>query len=324
MEKFICKTPNQISQSSSTNYKEDMVCTVEKYIVNEKDSWDKFEAIGPTTAAIIAVVVAIWQIFITNKQKKINEKQKELQRCSFVYDCFIKEKQEKIIHLRKLYKNFHLFFMNFVSLFFPVIGVPIKDINQNNARTLLGLYHIKPMKYFGEDYFLIATKYSEDLYEFLEENEVFFKENHLFYINLKRTSEWVSKFFINLQKETLIYNDCLYFLNKINGIEQKKDSDYMPEEQKKLPKIREFIYKSLKDLTLNDGEKYNFFLYFMDSYFKKENPSYTNDNIVNWSKNDEVCFYTYGIFKATFKQFQQEIDAFFDLAYNDIQQTIKK
>lgn len=320
MEKFICKTPNQISQSSSTNYKEDMVCTVEKYIVNEKDSWDKFEAIGPTVAAAIAVGVAIWQIFITNKQKKINEKQKELQRCSFVYDCFIKEKQEKIIHLRKLYKNFHSFFINFISLFFPIMGM--SDYNTNP--TFIGLYQIKPIKYFGKDYCLIAKKHSEELYEFLEENEVFFKENRLFYVNIKRMAEWSTKFFINLQKETLIYNDCLYFLDKINGLEQKKDNVYMPEEQKKLPKIREFIYKSLMDLTLNDGEKYNFFLYFMDSYFKKENPSYTNDNIVNWSKNDEVCFYAYDIFKATFKQFQQEIDAFFDLAYNDIQQTIKK
>ena len=49
-----------------------MVCTVERIIMNEKDGWDIFSAIGPTVAASVAIGVAVWQYRLSKKQHNFN------------------------------------------------------------------------------------------------------------------------------------------------------------------------------------------------------------------------------------------------------------
>lgn len=86
---------------------------------NGRDFIDYLSALGPTVAAFVAAGVAAWQLCISVQQKRIYEQQKELQRCSFVYDAFIKEKQQKIIELRELYLEFQERCVDFISIIFP-------------------------------------------------------------------------------------------------------------------------------------------------------------------------------------------------------------
>lgn len=302
-------------------------------LANEKDNWDIFSAIGPTVAALIAIGIAIWQAVITHKQKKINAQQKELQRCSFVYDAFIREKQEKLIKLRKLYLSFQTVCIDFISLIFPNSlsqkdikpgEIPNIDLLSEIDNDVQAIYFLKSITIKDTTYFETSRDICVNLNNFLIENDVFLQDNPELYQDLKITSQAFLEFFSSLQDKDF-YKILLPLVQKLNKIGIHKEIFYSKEGKENIKILRKYFYEFMQGrLVLSRNNCGTGLLYMIpNTFFSVKKPFYTPENIEKWSQNDKIAFTTHSIFVTWFETWKQYINSFFSVSFDDINRVIK-
>lgn len=300
-----------------------MVCTVERIIMNEKDGWDIVSAVGPTVAASIAIGVAIWQSIISYKQKKINNQQKELQRCSFVYESFLKAKQDKLLQLRELYLNFYENCLAIISMVFPS-GIGSHDsanpsafsYDKNDSTIDYGFN----VGISFASVFTTGENVCKELERYVRNNEPFLKECSALIEDLRVVVPVFKKLFqkINMNKDLKASLETIAkIMDKNNGSPTILLID--------LSKIRSFFYAELWGLVLQRGDCNNHLFYLINNnYFSKFKPSYVEENAQKWSKSNLISFETHSAILTFFNLWLEQINNLFTNAYNDISTIVQE
>lgn len=318
-----------------------------------KNLVDYFSAIGPTVAAGIAIIVAIWQACIAGKQIKINkqqfdlnqqqlvinkqqlefnEQQMEIQRCNFVYGSVIKEKQDKLLELRRRFLEFKDINMLFLSILFPcavtdkkyILGTlprPCWDIDEKD---FFVSYYIDSQE-IPNNLIEKASKINADFYQFLDNNRIFLNDNHKLYLYLYKISYGFREFF----RDFLIQKDlCKEFNMVINKLIKTKNlhsvfhyTDNM-ENKLWLQKFRQYFYTNTRYRFCIDDEGINTHILYRgpDSIFEIKKLKYDE---VAWASSNKIAFYTRLIFLGWFQFWQANIDYSFSVAFTDMQQYAK-
>lgn len=312
-----------------------------------KDWMDLIAAIGPTVMAAIAVFVAGWQLFVSNKQKNINqqqieinkqqlefnEQQMEIQRCNFVYGSVIKEKQDKLLELRRRFLEFKDINMLFLSILFPcgvtdkkyILGTPPRPCWDIDEKDFFVSYYIDSQE-IPSNLIEKASKINADFYQFLDNNRIFLNDNYKLYLYLYKISYGFREFF----KDFLIQEDlCKEFNMVINKLIKTKNlhsvfhyTDNM-ESKLWLQKFRQYFYTSTRYRFCIDDEGINTHILYRgpDSIFEIKKLKY--DEAV-WSSSNKIAFYTHLVFLGWFQFWQANIDHPFSVAFTDMQQYAKR
>ncbi len=300
-----------------------MVCTVERIIMNEKDGWDIVSAVGPTVAASIAIGVAIWQAIISYKQKKINNQQKELQRCSFVYDSFLKEKWEKLSQLRELYLNFYENCLALISMVFPS-GIASHDsanppkFSYDNNDSIVDYGFNVGISFASV--FINGENVCKELERYIRNNEPFLKECASLIEDLRVVVPVFKKLFqkIGANKDLRTSLEIIAkMMDRNNGSPTILPMD--------LSGIRSFFYAELWGLILHRGDcNSHLFNLVRGNYFSKFKPVYVEENVQKWSKNNLISFETHSAILTFFNLWLEQINNLFTNAYNDISTIVQE
>lgn len=317
---------------------------------NTSKNWaDYFSAIGPTFAASIAVIVAIWQACIAKKQKGINEQQvkinqqqlefnkqqMEIQRCNFVYSTFIQEKQNKLLELRKKYLLFKEINSNLLGLIFPntvmnnnLKPLQLPDITQLDKNNVICAYYIERHKW-PSDLLEKAYRISREFYEFLENNQIFLQDNPELFIHLKTISYAFGEYMRHAFDTPNILS-CYHAIHTeiTRSLKGKNFMHYIHYNQE-VYDLREDFYNFMHMyLMVSYNGVTNHLLYMpQDSIFKIKNLIYSKEEIKKWAINEKIAFHTAVIFNTWFTTWLNYIDEFFTVSFeniNKIQQNVKK
>lgn len=299
-----------------------------------RDFIDYLSACGPTIAACVAVFVAVWQLYISIQQKRIYNQQKELQRCSFIYDAFIKEKQEKIIELRKLYLEFQTSCVDFISIIFPS-GVAPKTQNPGEApnidffadtdEAINAMYFMNSISMPENKYFEGNRDIAGKLNLFLKNNEVFLQDNPELYEDLTTVSKAFLDLFSDMQHRPKVWKVLLPIIRMLNQSGLQKEIFYPEKDRAGIQIVRRYFYKFMHcRLVLTRNNCRNGLLSMTPgSYFSVKRPFYTEENIIKWSENDLIAFSTHASLIAWFDTWKKYIDSFFRVSFEDINKVIK-
>ena len=301
---------------------------------NGRDFIDYLSALGPTIAACVAVFVAGWQLYISIQQKRIYNQQKELQRCAFVYDAFIGEKQRKIIELRELYLEFQASCIDFISIIFPSGISPKKqkpgeppsvDFFADTDEAINATYFMNSISIPENKYFETNRDTAGKLHLFLENNEVFLQDNPELYEDLKTVSKAFLDLFSDMQHKPEVWKALLPIIRMLNQSGLQKEIFYPEKDRKGIQILRRYFYEFMHyRLILTRNNCRNGMLYMTPgSYFATKRQPYTEENILKWSGNDLVAFSTHASFIAWFNIWKEYIDSFFKLSFEDINKVIK-
>lgn len=301
---------------------------------NGRDFFDYLSACGPTIAACVAVFVAGWQLYISIQQKRIYNQQKELQRCSFIYDAFIKEKQKKIIELRELYLEFQASCVDFISIIFPSGIAPKKqkpgeppnidffaDTDEAiNATYFMNSISIPENKYFEENRDIAGR-----LNLFLKKNEVFLQDNPELYEDLTTVSKAFLDLFSDMQTKSEVWAVLLPIIRMLNQSGLQKEIFYPKKDRKGIEILRRYFYEFMhyRLILTRNNCRASILSMTPGSFFAVKKPSYTEENIKKWSANDLVAFSTHASLIAWFDTWKSYIDSFFKLSFEDINKVIK-
>lgn len=308
---------------------------------NGRDFIDYLSAFGPTVAAFVAAGVAVWQLCISAQQKNISiqqkriyEQQKELQRCSFVYDAFIKEKQQKIIELRELYLEFQERCVDFISIIFPNAIMakdqrpgecPNIDFLADTDEAINAGYFLNSISIEEEKYFETNRDIAGKLNLFLNKNAVFLKDDPILYEDLQIVSKAFLELFSDMQNKPKIWEIILPIISMLNKVGLQKEIFYPQDNRKKVQIVRRYFYEFMQyRLVLTRNNCREGMLYMSpNSYFSIKRPFYTSENITKWSENDLIAFSTHTAFIMWFETWKKSIDNFFKVSFEDINKVIK-
>ena len=307
-------------------------------VVENKQNWFEYLSTAINIISTIGSIgIAYWALKLSDKQNKISKHQSDLEKCAIIYDSFIKEKQEKIIELRKLYLNFKDVCLYTISTIFPSCigpknqnnGEPPK-INIDGTDVFVSFLNMDIKE--NKNTFLVNGKnYSDELLFFLNRNEVFLKDNQDLFNDLQTTSkvfrDFFSKIIENGYRKSL-FIICAEIIDKIGSsvinIDMSRNS-YTPI----IRELRKFFYHSIFGLSLSrigpDGTRINSHILHMtgNSLFKnKDIAAYTEENIKKWCQNETIAFDTHAIFITWFDVWFKYIDSFFSVSFNNINKVI--
>lgn len=308
---------------------------------NTSKNWvDYCAAIGPTIMAGIAVWVAYRQARTVKKQTKINEQQFEInkqqlefnkqqmaiQRCNFIHSNIIKEKQDKLLELRRRFLEFKELNLLFLSILFPSCiadkkqnpGLPPKypiDIDEKDS---LASYYIDSQE-IPNNLIEKASKVNAGFYKFLNDNEVFLNDNAKLYLYLQRISYGFSEFFKEFITKKDLYKEFNILINylarniNLHAIFTYNNANIILT----LRKIRKYFYTAIRfQFCIDEGGINEHILYrASDSIFKLKKLRYDE---VKWSKSDKIAFFTHSTFIGWFQFWQDNIDSFFSSVFEDI------
>lgn len=301
---------------------------------NGHDFIDYLSAWGPTIAACVAVFVAGWQLYISIQQKRIYNQQKELQRCSFIYGAFIEEKQRKILEFRKLYLEFQVSCIDFISMIFPSGIAPKKqnpgeipniDFFADTDEAVNVTYFLNSISIPENKYFETNRDVAGRLNLFLENNEVFLQDNPELYEDIKTVSKAFLELFSDMQNKPEVWNILRPIIRTLNQSGLQKEIFYPQKGRKSIEVLRKYFYEFMHyRLILTRNNCREGMLYMIpNSYFAVKRPSYTERNIVKWSGNDLIAFSTHASLIAWFDTWKKYIDSFFKASFEDINNVIK-
>ncbi|WP_428049868.1 hypothetical protein [Candidatus Avelusimicrobium caledoniensis] len=306
-----------------------------------KDVADWIAAIGPTAMAFIAVCVAVWQLWVSNKQKNLNKQQIqinkqqlefnkqqiEIQRCNFVYGGFIKEKQDKLLELRNRFLKFRDINMLFLSIIFPCGAIDKKqtpgftpqDITDISVADLFVSYYIDSQE-IPNNLLEKASKINAEFYQFLEDNKIFLDEDPRLYLYLHKMACGFSEFF----KEFITKKDlCKEFDMVVNYLIKTANFHsvftYADTVSSKLwlKKLRQYFYTATRYRFCIDDEGINTNILYRgpDSIFEHNKLQYNEEE---WASNDKIAFFTHIVFFGWFQFWRDSIDRSFATAFSDL------
>ena len=314
---------------------------IENVLENKKDWIDYIGILINLISTFGSIAIALWALRLSDKQNKISKHQSDIDKCHFIYESFIKEKQEKIIKLRNLYLDFKDSCLYILSTIFPVsiskknqkpLEIPKFDIK--NTSDLLSVF-LRPSntKNDSNTFIINGKKDSEELFFFLDKNKVFLQDNLELFDDLYKVSKAFCAFFEEIIKISYIKNLFISFskiidsrgTNLIYTDISKNELLYS-----KIKYLREFFYRFIHYRLIlqrigSDGIITNNHLLYIpsNSIFKdKEIYGYTEENIKKWSENELIAFATHAIFNDWFDFWLKSIDSFFDAAFGNINKTI--
>ena len=291
-------------------------------------NWTAFEAISSTVCSVLTLLVILCQLYLLNKQKNIAKWQADLQRSSFVYDCFIREKQEKLIELRRKYMDFKDRCMYLLGTIFPGSVSPpefdffnprMVSVDDKNLRPF---YHKLVQEESSNTFLQNGEIASASLSKFLRENEVFLKDNPVLFDDLNTVSKAFNQLFCTInvdENKKSIFTALARFIDTV-GENSYSFNDV--NRQNYMIAMRSFLYDFLHNkIMLKRGDHTESMLSMPPgSIFKDLNVSRQE-----WSKNECIAFYTLIIFDTWFnKTWLKYIDDFFYVSFDEISRTIKR
>lgn len=281
----------------------------------------------------ISIISTFGSVYVAWLALKMSEKQNKIEKCSIIYDSIIREKQEKIIELRKIYLNFKNSCMYILSIIFPTALAQknqklgeILQLNIKNSTEFFPLFS-KNGAVENSDTFLINGKnYSLELFKLLEQNEVFLKDNQILYDDLYKTSKAFYNYFLTIGNDT---NKKQIFT--ILSKKMDETGDFLKEcNITKILRVHfyEFMYcRLIFSREKQDGTKSKEHIIYMteNSIFNrinKEDRSYSRKNIEKWSENNIIAMETYGIFYSWFDFWLKQIDVYFKKSFDNIEKVM--
>lgn len=298
---------------------------------------DWVAAIGPTSMACIAVGVAIWQGYVSNKQKKLNQQQieinkqqlefnkqqREIQRCGFIYSSFIKEKQDKLLELRKRFLEFKDINMLFLSILFPCscsdkkqeMGAFSRDIVDISEEDFLVLYYIDSQE-IPKNLIEKASKINAEFFQFLVNNEIFVNDNPQLYLHLHQMTYGFGEFFKGFIAKKDLYEEFTQLLASLIKT-SNFHTTFSYTDTSSLKKIRQYFYITTRySLCISEkGENSHILYKAPSSLFNLKKLKY---NEREWAESDKIAFFTHSTFLGWFNTWRDTIDGFFSLAFSDI------
>lgn len=285
---------------------------------------------GPWITALAVIKFSLLQYNLLKEQKEIAKYQGFVQRTSFIYNEFIKEKQNKIVELRKKYIPFQESCIYFLSILFPCTVAEknqkpgeIPNVSLENSKNLIGMhYHNAINKDKNLSYFY---KTCDELYQFLISNEVFLANSKDLYDDLRVTSKAFKELFENILADKQLNGNFESLKQFFDILCNKVDFSYslLPEIKHSLITGRIFFYQFMqfKLMREKNGINNNLLYLIPDSLFQNKNfayTTYTTENIKIWSQDDFIASITYGILQNWFQAWQKTIDNYFKESFNDV------
>ena len=293
-------------------------------------NWQAVSAVTTIIVAIITLGTIFWQIKIQQKQKKIAKHQADLQRCSFVYDCFIREKQEKLIELRRNYLEFKDKCLYLLEKIFPS-SISQSDLKQEEIPDLrietpniISTYHRNIQNESAETFLKNGQDASVKLFNFLKENELFLKDNIVLFHDLQTISKAFKELFQKINSSNDVCQNFMYlakFMNKGNGIAILIVDKQI---QNTIINMRSFFYDFIfYKIMLVRGNSTDWMLCMPKGSVFKE-LTLSPKNIKQWSENEYIAFHTLLIFNSWFNEtWLKYIDDFFYTSFEDIRKVVK-
>lgn len=280
--------------------------------------WKNVSSLLTALGTIALVWYAYIQTKLVEKQKEISRHQEELQRCSVVYDVFMKSKQEKIIELRRLYMSFEEHCIFFISVLFPT-GIapkkqdfstpPLIDVSSQNDSDIITTYYTEKRAEFIENFFSRALTNSKRLNSFLNDNDIFIGKDIELIEDLRTVTRDFSEIFFDINSNEHLKNKFNYLANGLVAFRNNISINYGKNNNRyELIELRKYFYTFMWGrLMLKRGDLNNHLLYMsLDSPFK--GISYTPENINLWSSNEKKAFATSAIFHTWFKIWKNLLD----------------
>lgn len=285
---------------------------------------------GPWITALAVIKFSLLQYNLLKEQKEIAKYQGFVQRTSFIYNEFIKEKQNKIVELRKKYIPFQESCIYFLSILFPCTiaeknqkPLAIPNISLENSKNLIGMYYHNPInKDKNLSYF---HKTCDEFYQFLISNEVFWENSKDLYEDLRVTSKAFKELFENILSDKQLKDKFEFLKQYFDRLCNKVDFNYsmLPEIKYSLIVGRIFFYECMHFKLMREKNGINSNLLYLnpDSLFQNKNfayAAYTTENIKIWSQDDFIAFETQAILYTWFQTWQKTIDNYFKESFNDV------
>ncbi len=295
--------------------------------------WDIISAIGPTIVAAFSIAIAVWQIIVQRKQKQITKQQTDLQRCAFVYDCFIRAKQEKLLELRKRYIEFKDICLYLLTTIFPC-GVTQRGIDPgvppvlNIGDTSVISFYSKCGKTGNADSFLKdGARICNDFLYFLQNNDVFLNDNPELFSDLKIISKDFFNLFAEIKSNEELQNRFISFAKQLDRIgDGTGNYDNNSQLKQKLIETRAFFYRFIEYRLMLKREKSIEWLLVMppNSIFKNLKHLHDMKTAIQWSNDECIAVHTYAIFNTWFElTWLKYIDAFIHHSFAEIKKVIE-
>lgn len=293
---------------------------------------EQLSAWGPVIIGIVSILLSIvsynlakknaeqqsiqFNTQLKNEQTQFAQKL-NLQTRQWKFDNLFKYKLQKMLELKKLFKQFKINTIEFLGLFMPSnIGYPFEQGSKLAEITKLDID--KDLKYeFQKTIFNQAPNEMLKLYkenckiltDFLLENDVFLMDNSEFYEDLKALSATFKELY-----DKLSLNDDL---NKLFLFQKNKYILIFPNHS-----FCRFFYKFIQcQLHLKRGEMRNHIFYlYSNSIFKTNQLSYSDSEIDKWCSNPKVLFNTYLIFNNLLQDLENQINNFFIPSLNEMKE----
>lgn len=282
-------------------------------------------------ASFALVYFAKRQSEIVEKQKKISEYQAEMQRCSVIYDSFMRIRQEKFIELKRLYTDFYSYCFFFLNVLFPcAFGLknPMNgqncfiDMNNINDADIITSYYTEMKLDFIDDFFKKSTEASQKLKTFINENDVFLEKNNQLIEDLKIVSRDFYEFFYTVSNDINFQNSFITISKKLikNSLANLHTNQA---DKSEIVKFRIFFYTFMWGrLMFTYGDVRNNMLYFYpNSPFKGQ--TYTADNVSKWSKTEKTAFATFVIMHDFFEKWKKQIDNIFLSSFEKVRKVVE-
>lgn len=280
--------------------------------------WEKVSASLTALGTIALVWYAYIQTKLVEKQKEISRHQEELQRCSVVYDVFMKSKQEKFIELRHLYMSFDESVLFFISVLFPsgiglkkqdVGKIPIIDLSSTNDSDVITTYYTEKRAEFIENFFSEALTNAKKLNSFLNDNDIFLGKDTELIEDLITVSRDFSEIFFDIHSKESIKNKFNYLANELIAFRNNISINYGRNNIRyELIELRKYFYTFMcRRLMLKRGDVNSSLLYMSPNSPFKRIP-YTPENILLWSTNEKKAFATSAIFNTWFETWKSHLD----------------
>ena len=295
-------------------------------------NWDAVSAVTTLVVAVITLGTIFWQIWLQYQQKKINKHQADLQRCSFVYDSFIREKQEKLIELRRNYIEFKDKCLYLLETIFPCSVSPTDlkpgefPILKIDDDTLKSYYHKSIWDESADTFLENGQKTSTKLLKYLKENEVFLQDNPVLFDDLQIISNAFNELFVKIKSNDIRRQNFIKLASFIDDIDKNLYHVDNKERQDIIVNMRSFFYNFIHHkIMLHRGNVTEWMLNMpQGSIFKSLNMPHTAENMQKWSQNELIAFHTLTIFYTWFNEtWLKYIDEFFSTSFNDIRKVVK-
>lgn len=294
--------------------------------------WEKVSSLLTALGTIALVWYAYIQTKLVEKQKEISRHQEELQRCSVVYDVFMKSKQEKIIELRHLYMSFEEICIFFISLFFPagimpknqVFGkLPQIDLSSQDDSDVIPTYYTEKRTEFIENFFNEAILNAKKFNSFLMDNDIFLGKNTEVIEDLKAVSRDFSELFFDINSKESLKIKFSSLAKELVSFRNDVSNGYYTNNKQTLIELRNYFYIFMHGRLMLKRGNFNDSLLYMLPMSPFKGIPYTHENIIKWSHNEKKAFATLFIFQNWFGAWKSHLDNILLFSFEKVRKVVE-